>query len=212
MSDIVTDVRVAIPPDHAGTIPDTTHSVNDHENRSAESGDDDDEEFGAYHCREYSSDGITGRIVAIYRPGRLANRARDRPATSKKLEFFAEVGERCETAMMIMCARIDDLFMSIPDQKKDPFVSLRSEGGSSGGLGATAGSNHDPGDEATDRDASQHIYEIEEHAGEGQQVRVSILRRITGDRKTWKQWTKWVTAAVLIAVVVILVLKPKLRL
>lgn len=209
MSDVEADVRVAVPPDHAGATPDTTSSVNDHEHRSAESDDDGDEEFGAFHCREYSSDGITGRIVAIYRPGRPANRARDCPATSRKLEVFTEVGERCETAMMMMCARIDDLFMSIPDQKKGPFVSLRSEGGSSGGLGASAGSNHDPGDEATDRVVSQRIDEIEEHVGE---ARVSMLQRIAGDRKAWKQWTKWVTAAVLIAVVVILVLKPQLGL
>ncbi|KAF9333323.1 hypothetical protein BG006_003772 [Podila minutissima] len=209
MSDVEADVRVAIPPDHAGATPDTTPSVNDHEHRAAESDDDDDEEFGAFHCCEYNSDGITSRIVAIYRPGRPANRARDRPATSRKLEVFTEVGERCETAMMMICARIDDLFMSIPDQKKGPFVSLRSEGGSSGGLGASAGSNHDPSDEATDRVVSQRIDEIEEHVGE---ARVSMLQRIAEDRKAWKQWTKTVTAVVLIALVVILVLKPQLGL
>ncbi|KAG0339514.1 hypothetical protein BG000_001942 [Podila horticola] len=145
MSDVVTDVRVAISPDHTGATFDTP-SVNDNEGRSIESDDDDDEELGAYHCREYSSDGITGRIVAIYRPGRLANRARDRPATSRKLEVFAEVGERCETAMMLMCARIDDLFMSIPDQKKVP-------------LGVSAGSNHE-------RDTVQRVEETEEHVGQ----------------------------------------------
>ncbi|KAG0088542.1 hypothetical protein BGZ92_006044 [Podila epicladia] len=209
MSGVEADLRVAIPPDHGSATPDTTPSVQDHERRSAESDDDDDEEFGAFHCREYSSDGITGRIVAIYRPGRRANRARDRPATSRKLEVFAEVGERCETAMMMMCARIDDLFMSIPDQKKGPFVSLQSEGGSSGGLGASANSSHDTGDDDTDRFPSQRIGETEGHVGA---VRVSILQRIAGDRKAWKQWTKWVTAAVLITVVVILVLKPKIGL
>lgn len=191
MSDVVTDVRVAISPDHTGATFDTP-SVNDNEGRSIESDDDDDEELGAYHCREYSSDGITGRIVAIYRPGRLANRARDRPATSRKLEVFAEVGERCETAMMLMCARIDDLFMSIPDQKKVP-------------LGVSAGSNHE-------RDTVQRVEETEEHVGQGQQYRASMLQRIAGDRKAWKRWIKWVTAAVLIAVVVILVLKPRLGL
>lgn len=192
MSDVVTDAPE--PPVHARTAADT-----EHEGDHFESDDDDDEEFGAYHCREYGSDGITGRIVAIYRPGRPANRARDRQATSRKLEVFTEVGERCETALMMMCVRIDDLFMSIPDQKKEPFVSLRSEEGS-GRLGAPAGSNRDLSDEATDRD------------GEGQQSQASMLWRLVGDGGTWKPWIKWIVAAVLIAVVVILVLKPKLGL
>ncbi|KAI9233926.1 MAG: hypothetical protein BYD32DRAFT_424675 [Podila humilis] len=192
MSDVVTDVRVAIPPAHARTTTNT-----EHEGGYTESDDDDDGELGAYHCREYGSDGITGRIVAIYRPGRPANRARDRQASSRKLEVFSEVGERCETALMMMCVRIDDLFMSIPDQKKGPFATLQSEEGS-GRLGAPAGSSRDTSDEATDRD------------GGGQQSQASMLRRLARDGRAWKPWIKWIIAAVLIAVVVILVLKPKL--
>ncbi|KAF9208179.1 hypothetical protein BGZ49_009576, partial [Haplosporangium sp. Z 27] len=90
--------------------------------------EDEDEETGCYHCREENSIGVTGRIVAVYRPGRPANRARDRPASSPKLEIFTELGERCETVMMLMCVRLDDLFMSIPDEKKGPFVSPGGRG------------------------------------------------------------------------------------
>ncbi|KAF9095162.1 hypothetical protein BGX23_000938 [Mortierella sp. AD031] len=45
-------------------------------------GDEDDEEARCYHCREESSTGFLGRIVAVYKPGRPADRARDRPASS----------------------------------------------------------------------------------------------------------------------------------
>ncbi|KAG0321407.1 hypothetical protein BGZ97_011405, partial [Linnemannia gamsii] len=53
--------------------------------------DEDDDEVGCYHCREESSTGFLGRVVAVYKPGQPANRARDRPASSRKLEIFTEV-------------------------------------------------------------------------------------------------------------------------
>ncbi|KAF9970160.1 hypothetical protein BGZ73_007219 [Actinomortierella ambigua] len=101
------------------------HSANDsidgtgHEDNE-EDDDDDDDEVGVYHCREESIEGAPGRLVAIYRPARAANRARDIPARSCKLEIYAEIGERCETALMFMCSRLDDLFMSIPESKRMP--------------------------------------------------------------------------------------------
>ncbi|KAG0262908.1 hypothetical protein BGZ95_003937, partial [Linnemannia exigua] len=102
---------------------------------STEDEDDDDDEAGCYHCREESTTAFLGRIVAVYKPGRPANRARDRAATSRKLEIFTEVGERCETAMMLMCTRLDDLFMSIPATKRGSLVTSRTERSSSTGGG-----------------------------------------------------------------------------
>ncbi|KAF9163525.1 hypothetical protein DFQ26_002449 [Actinomortierella ambigua] len=78
---------------------------------------DDDDEVGVYHCREESIEGVPGRLVAVYRPARAANRAQDLAARSCKLEIYAEIGERCETALMFMCSRLDDLFMAIPESK-----------------------------------------------------------------------------------------------
>ncbi|KAG0237371.1 hypothetical protein BGW41_000219 [Actinomortierella wolfii] len=97
------------------------------EDISHDSDDDDDDDAGVYHCREESIDGVPGRLVAVYRPARAANRARDLPARSCKLEIYAEIGERCETVLMFMCTRLDDLFMSIPESKRMPVRSRRRE-------------------------------------------------------------------------------------
>ncbi|KAG0235886.1 hypothetical protein BGW42_004532 [Actinomortierella wolfii] len=68
----------------------------ENEDISYESDDDGDDDAGVYHCREESIDGVPGRLVAVYRPARAANRARDLPARSCKLEIYAEIGERIE--------------------------------------------------------------------------------------------------------------------
>ncbi|KAG0293658.1 hypothetical protein BGZ98_002090, partial [Dissophora globulifera] len=185
--------------------------------------DDEDEELRCYHCREESPEGVTGRIVAIYRPGRPANRARDRPAVSRRLEIFAELGERCETAMMLMCMRLDDLFMSIPDEKKGPFIPARTSlgqgsggevlnGGTEAAAVAAGDENHEGGNTQ-----SQHP-EGAESRGEDQagvlaindqRSEVSVMKRILGNRKSWKARIKWTIGAVLIAVVIVLILRPK---
>lgn len=172
--------------------------------------DEDDEELGCYHCREESPTGIIGRIVAVYRPSRPANRARDRPAMSSRLEIFAELGERCETAMMFMCMRLDDLFTSIPAERKGLFATARSpnESGSqnptidpAGGAGTETNYTHGDGNGVRGENGSQ--------ARDEQRLEVSIMKRLLGSRDTWKTRLKLVVAAILIVVVLVLVLKPK---
>ncbi|KAF9581374.1 hypothetical protein BGW38_001634 [Lunasporangiospora selenospora] len=197
--------------------------------------DDDDEEAGAYHCREECQSGVTGKIVAIYKPARAANRAWDRPATSCKLEIYAEVGERCETAMMLMCVRLDDLFLSIPEQKRKPFVHSTGvsdtrtgpnrDGQESGvepsGHEAEEGAGQDNTDVVVDlsngSDNSDDGGAGEREGGIGEAVgpsraEGSTLRKILiGSRKNgWKDRLKWLVAVILIVVVVVLLVKPKL--
>ncbi|KAF8945537.1 hypothetical protein BGZ47_002482 [Haplosporangium gracile] len=199
--------------------------------RMMDDDDEDDDEVGCYHCREESSTGFLGRIVAVYRPGRPANRARDRPASSRRLEIFTEVGERCETAMMLMCIRLDDLFMSLPAQKKGPFVTSRSAGGGGGGIDGTAGGQQQ---QITTAGVNGNINEANEGGiggaeGEGgatgdgldqggtnvqslatsSRSSISFTKRLIGTRRDWLFRLKWVIAAVLIAVVLVLVLKRK---
>ncbi|KAF8976337.1 hypothetical protein BGZ46_008340 [Entomortierella lignicola] len=172
--------------------------------------EDEDEETGCYHCREENSIGVTGRIVAVYRPGRPANRARDRPASSPKLEIFTELGERCETVMMLMCVRLDDLFMSIPDEKKGPFVSP----GGRGQDGSPNDSNPQHGN-----DVEGTTITTGENGTEGgavidgdNQSELSAFKRILGShgvRILWLKWSKWLAAAILIAMVIVLVLKSR---
>ncbi|KAF9353788.1 hypothetical protein BGX26_008432 [Mortierella sp. AD094] len=165
--------------------------------------DYDDEEVGCYHCREENSIGVTGRIVAVYRPGRPANRARDRPAASPKLEIYTELGERCETAMMLMCVRLDDLFMSIPDEKKGPFVSNPGQGN----IGANTQQGHDAGGAnvaATDTEAENGSVMTGDNQSE-----LSTLKRLLRRHGAWRVWLKWIVAAILIAIVVILIFKSK---
>ncbi|KAF9184024.1 hypothetical protein BGZ51_003640 [Haplosporangium sp. Z 767] len=186
---------------------------------NADSNEDDyDEEAGCYHCREESSNGVMGQIVAVYKPGRPANRARDRPATSRRLEIYTEIGERCETAMMLMCMRLDDLFLSIPEQKK-----MRPFDGVDGLVGQTAESGVDaerePGnsrDEGSNGDETQGGVRLNSvaDADDGVRqtssqygVRLLMLKRLFGERDAWKSWVKWIVAAILIAVVVVLILK-----
>ncbi|KAG0295777.1 hypothetical protein BGZ96_011012 [Linnemannia gamsii] len=196
--------------------------------------EDDDDEVGCYHCREESSTGFLGRIVAVYKPGRPANRARDRPASSRKLEIFTEVGERCETAMMLMCTRLDDLFMSLPAQKKGPFVMSRPVGGSSsgggGGDGAAGGQQQQTSTAAGMNGHSNGASEGTGAGGEGgatgdgldlgdqgalgpttnsSRISISFKKRFIGTRRDWLFRIKWIVAAILIAVVLVLVLKPK---
>ncbi|KAF9284939.1 hypothetical protein BGZ68_004290 [Mortierella alpina] len=189
---------------------------------TADSNSEEDEELGCYHCREESPSGAIGRIVAVYKPGRPANRARDRPATSRRLEIYTEVGDRCETAMMLMCTRLDDLFMSIPeDKKKGVFVS--NNGGSEvtaiNDLPGGEGGGGDSTGDATER--NNFGREIGEEVGvatrpedrvlaSDQRSEISMLKRLFAGQYTWRSWLKWTVAAILIAVVVILVLKPKI--
>jgi hypothetical protein len=195
--------------------------------------DEDDDEVGCYHCREESSTGFLGRVVAVYKPGQPANRARDRPASSRKLEIFTEVGERCETALMLMCTRLDDLFMSLPAQKKGPFVTSRPVGGSSssGGDGAAGGPHQQT---ATSSGVNGNINEASEGAGGGvggegggsigdgldlggqgaytttsSRTLILFKKKLIGTRRDWLFRLKWVVAAILIAVVLVLVLRPK---
>lgn len=197
-------------------------------------GEDDDDEGGCYHCREESSTGFLGRIVAVYKPGRPADRSRDRPASSRKLEFFTEVGERCETAMMLMCTRLDDLFMSLPAQKKGPFVMSRPVGGSSSGSGSEGAAGGQQQQTSTAAGVNGNVNEANEGAGarggEGgatgdgldlgdqgalghtsnsSRTSVSFKTRFIGTRRDWLFRIKWIVAAILIVVVLVLVLKPK---
>ncbi|KAF8933547.1 hypothetical protein BGZ58_006268 [Dissophora ornata] len=177
--------------------------------------EDEDEELGCYHCREESSSGITGRVVAVYKPSRPANRARDRPAMSRKLEIYTELGERCETAMMLMCMRLDDLFMSIPDDRKGPFVSTRSSPGQGGGADAPTGeggaeTNYAQGLGEGEGGANGSPAEGEGGVNNGQRSDVLVMKRILGGRNAWRLWLKWIIGVILIAVVVVLILKPKL--
>ncbi|KAG9064704.1 hypothetical protein KI688_002963 [Linnemannia hyalina] len=195
-------------------------------------GDDneDDDEVGCYHCREEGSTGFLGRIVAVYRPGRPANRARDRPASSRKLEIFTEVGERCETAMMLMCTRLDDLFMSLPAHKKGPFVTSRPVGaGRSSGDGTASGQQQQTttaGVNGNDNEANDGTGVVGEGGGAtgdgvdlggptapglatSSGASIPFTKRLIGTRRDWLFRLKWIVAAILIAVVLILVLKPK---
>ena len=176
---------------------------------SMDNPDEDDEEQGCFHCREECSSGTTGRIVAVYRPGRPANRARDRPAMSRRLEIFAELGERCETAMMLMCIRLDDLFMSIPAQKKTPLVTTRLSpdqggGGEGGESSQDASTNVLAGEGGTETNDTR---DPGRHDQNGSQT--TIMKTLLGNRNAWKTRVKWIVAAILIVVVVVLVLKPK---
>ncbi|KAF9999585.1 hypothetical protein BGZ79_006819 [Entomortierella chlamydospora] len=171
----------------------------------ADQDDDEDEEVGCYHCREENSVGTTGRIVAVYRPGRPANRSRDRPASSPKLEIYTELGERCETAMMLMCIRLDDLFMSIPDEKKGPFVSDTGQG--------NGGANTQQSIDAVRTNVATTDAEAENGStmtGDNRSE-LSMLKRLLRRHTHWRVWLKWIVAAILIAVVVILVFKSKLQ-
>ncbi|KAF9098697.1 hypothetical protein BGX27_000748 [Mortierella sp. AM989] len=171
---------------------------------------DEGDEAGCYHCREENSIGITGRVVAVYRPGRLANRARDRPAASPKLEIYTELGERCETALMLMCVRLDDLFMLIPDAKKGPFVPSPGHEGYRGESieRSTDGTNTQQGNNAEGFNSASNYVGIDTIDGDNRSE-MSALKRLLGRRGAWKAWLKWFVAAILIAVVVILVLKSK---
>ncbi|KAF9154139.1 hypothetical protein BG015_001773 [Linnemannia schmuckeri] len=202
--------------------------------RAMDGDDEDNDEVGCYHCREESSTGFLGRIVAVYKPGRPANRARDRPASSRKLEIFTEVGERCETVMMLMCIRLDDLFMSLPAQKKGPFVTSRpAVGGSSSGVGVSGsdGTVSRQQQQITTAGVNGNINEASEGGAEGEggeaeggldlggpnveglatssRSSMSFTKRLIGTRRDWLFRIKWVIAIVLIAVVLVLVLKPK---
>lgn len=176
--------------------------------------DDEYEELGCYHCREESPSGVTGRIVAVYRPGRPANRSRDRPATSRKLEIYTELGERCETAMMLMCTRLDDLFMSVPEQKKGPFIARSrqerpsTEGGPEAGPVDSEG--FEIGDEQERGESLEAGLAAEQSTHTSQSLQsTSLKQRIVGSKAAWKTRIKWIVAAVLIAVVAVLVFKPK---
>ncbi|KAF9925819.1 hypothetical protein FBU30_004468 [Linnemannia zychae] len=191
--------------------------------------DDDDDEAGFYHCREESSTGFLGRIVAVYKPGRPANRARDRPASSRKLEIFTEVGERCETALMLMCTRLDDLFMSLPVQKREQmFVTSRAGAGhSSGSRDGTASGGQSlstaAGVNGNVFDGSNEPTEGEQERGDGLDLggqdrhgqtsaptfSVLLKKRLVGTPRDWLFRFKWIIAAILITVVLVLVLKPK---
>ncbi|KAF9432336.1 hypothetical protein BGZ76_010951 [Entomortierella beljakovae] len=167
---------------------------------------EEDEEAGCYHCREECPSGITGRIVAVYKPGRPANRARDRPASSPKLEIYSELGERCETVMMLMCVRLDDLFMSIPDEKRGPFVPTSSgpnpgQGSTTGGSNRGAGGQNNQNAEGENSGAST--------VGDDRSE-ISALKRLLKRHHIWKVWVKWFIAAALISMVVVLVLRSKL--
>ncbi|KAG0256411.1 hypothetical protein BG011_004577 [Mortierella polycephala] len=180
--------------------------------------DDFDEEVGCYHCREESSSGVMGRIVAVYKPGRPANRARDRPATSRRLEIYTEIGERCETAIMLMCMRLDDLFLSIPEQKKmgpfdgaDGHVGQTAEGGADvereSGNPRDEGSNGGETEEGVRQDSMADADGGTRQTSSQYGVRLLMLKRLYGGRGAWKSWAKWIVAAILIAVVVVLILK-----
>lgn len=206
--------------------------------RATDDNDEDDDEMGCYHCREEGSTGFLGRIVAVYKPGRPANRARDRPASSRKLEIFTEVGERCETAMMLMCTRLDDLFMSLPAQKKGPFVTSRpvAVGSNSSGGGGGDGTASGQQQQATTAGVNGNNSEANDGTraegavgggggatGDGLDIggpntpglattagtSISFTKRLIGTRRDWFFRLKWVIAAILIAVVLVLVLKPK---
>ncbi|CAO3566628.1 unnamed protein product [Mortierella alpina] len=178
-----------------------------------------DEELGCYHCREESPSGAIGRIVAVYRPGRPANRARDRPATSRRLEIYAEVGDRCETAMMLMCTRLDDLFMSIPEEKKNG-VFLFNNGGSDGALGhgSPVGRSDSPEVAAERNNLGRESGEDigvatrpeDRELASDQRSEISMFKRLFAGRYTWRAWLKWTVAAILITVVVALIIKPKI--
>jgi len=197
--------------------------------------EEDEDEMGCYHCREEGSTGYLGRIVAVYKPGRPANRARDRPARSRKLEIFTEVGERCETAMMLMCTRIDDLFMSVPAQKRGSLVTSRTNrgtvGNSSGGDGTageqpstaptTGGMDRnddlvnegavDGGGELDQGGTGQGQYSSSSFAAAAASSPVSHTKRLLGTRRDWLFRLRWLLAAILIAVVLVLVLIPRNR-
>ncbi|KAG0056054.1 hypothetical protein BGZ83_006491 [Gryganskiella cystojenkinii] len=190
----------AIPPQE-GRIPDVA-AVDDDV--------DDDEELGCYHCREESPSGITGRIVAVYKPGRPANRARDRPATSRKLEIFTEVGERCETAMMLMCTRLEDLFLSIPDEKKGPFVSSNLRQGGTTDDDAQLDGAVAEGEEGQPEENGETGV-LADDSVRSTVSSISLKQRIKGTKASWRARLKWLVAAVLVAVVLVLVLKPKFR-
>ncbi|KAF9360613.1 hypothetical protein BGX34_007667 [Mortierella sp. NVP85] len=171
--------------------------------------DEDDEEQGCFHCREECSSGTTGRIVAVYRPGRPANRARDRPAMSRRLEIFAELGERCETAMMLMCMRLDDLFMSIPAQKKTPLMTTRLSPDRDGG-GGGGESSQDAGTNVLAGEGGTETNDTRDPVGHDQNgPQTTIMKTLLGNRNAWKTRVKWIVAAILIVVVLVLVLKPK---
>ncbi|KAI1321084.1 hypothetical protein EDD11_008665 [Mortierella claussenii] len=190
---------------------------------AAHEDDFDAQEAGCYHCREESPNGVAGRIVAVYKPGHPANRARDRPATSRRLEIYAEVGERCETAMMLMCVRLDDLFMSIPDEKKGPLVSARTTAPASGDASGDVeiATSAQVGEDSLESQIAQGSEDLRggavgtAAAGSGamasddQRSELSAMKRLLLSRYTWRSWLKWVVATVLIAVVVVLILKPK---
>ncbi|KAF9960816.1 hypothetical protein BGZ72_005822 [Mortierella alpina] len=185
---------------------------------TADGSDEDDEELGCYHCREESPSGAIGRIVAVYKPGRPADRARDRPATYRRLEIYTEVGDRCETAMMLMCTRLDDLFMSIPEEKKTGvFVSNHRSsegvianstaiGGPDSADGAAEGNNFGP---ENGEDAGRAARVEGRVVASDQRSEISVLKRLFAGQYTWRSWLKWTVAAILIAVVVVL-LKTKM--
>jgi len=188
--------------------------ANRQEQTNADDDDDDDEELGCYHCREESSSGVTGRIVAVYRPGRPANRSRDRPATSRKLEIYTELGERCETAMMLMCTRLEDLFMSVPEQKKGPFIAHprqeRPLTESGPEAGPVDGEGVEIGDEQERGQSREAGLAAEQSTQRSQSLQsASLKQRIVGSKAAWKTRIKWIVAVVLIAVVAVLVFKPK---
>ncbi|KAI8351902.1 hypothetical protein B0O80DRAFT_454970 [Mortierella sp. GBAus27b] len=177
--------------------------------------DEDDEEMGCYHCREECPSGTTGRIVAVFRPSRPANRARDRPAMSCRLEIFTELGERCETAMMLMCMRLDDLFMSIPAEKRGLFVPMSSspaQGSSTGGDSQDRTTDPAGGVSVETNDVHNHVVDEQSQTVPvgGRRLGASIRKHILGSRKTWKTRSKWIIAVILIVSVLVLVLKPKL--
>ncbi|KAF9944498.1 hypothetical protein BGZ70_004591, partial [Mortierella alpina] len=143
-----------------------------------------DEELGCYHCRE-----------------------ENRSATSRRLEIYAEVGDRCETAMMLMCTRLDDLFMSIPEEKKNGvFVSNNGGSEAVAGSGSPVGRRDSP-DEGAERNNIGR--ENGENVGvatrtedwmlaSDQRSEISVLKRLFAGRYTWRAWLKWTVAAILI--------------
>ncbi|GJJ75085.1 hypothetical protein EMPS_07443 [Entomortierella parvispora] len=188
-------------------------TIADRQEHTLDEDEDGDEELGCYHCREESPSGVTGRIVAIYKPGRPANRARDRPATSRKLEIYTELGERCETAMMLMCTRLEDLFVSVPEQKKGPFIVRSRQEAPSTENGTEAGADNGEVAEIGNEQERGEGLELDATELSIQRSRslqsMSLKQRIVGTKAAWKMRVKWIVAAVLIAVVAVLVFKPK---
>ncbi|KAG0366203.1 hypothetical protein BGZ54_005679 [Gamsiella multidivaricata] len=212
-------VRISISsestPDGLHPSPSDPATLREQESAAATAADqEDDEEAGCYHLREESLTGTTGRIVAVYRPGRPANRALDRPAMSKRLEIFTELGEKCETALMLMCVRLDDLFMAIPDDKKGSFtdpVAVQRNGGRSGNGSEGAGGGEDTTEQGGETEGGEPGGR-ESGTGEGEDDRrseISVMKRLLGGRHTWRLRIKWVIATILVAVVIVLILKPK---